>query len=638
MNYFRQLSIALTIASCLYAETTTAQLVDNMQSTNSFYMFGNDQQGLDVSASGGLVTLTKTDDVAEHNFIRWSQASKQPADLEDSDTIEIDFPDFGSATKLQVYVNLYQKNGKSLGGALKLIDGFNTREPMTQSINLVEFAKENNLDGDPFALRLLFRHTGKPDPSSTIKIDEIRFTNSREDPIVRKQSSEFPEVPSQPFIFGVCTSMGKQFAGRSQLTTLELVDEAGFSSIRDSIRWVDVERQKGKPVIPPFADSMVATCEEKGVEPLILLLYGNRHYDNGSFPISEEAEEGFIRYAETVVRHFKGRVKYYEMWNEWDMGLGQPRGKDGKRPKGTPESYAKFVAALYPRLKAIDPDAIFLAGGHAAQSLRRSDWFDLALQEGLIENCDGLAMHTYTSPMRSPEYWCQWVNMLNEKYSREYNDGKPVPFYITETGWYTKEQNELDYQVQAEYAARTLLLAKTMPNLHGMWYFCLNGMPQFELSYKGTPLPVFWVMRDLKPIVEDARFLGRIETSDPNVWVMRYEMADGKEMWAAWGTAPLQFAEGRWANPIVGHYSLELRSTSNGTHRPITLHELGRDTITRSWGMRLVIEGEVDPALTTLAIGPMPLIIQGDLDQIEIVSVTPPANASEVTSGDVEPL
>src|ERR1017187_9813117 len=70
-----------------------------------------------------------------------------------------------------------------------------------------------------------------------------------------------------------------------------------------------IERTRREFVMPTAWDEFVNAGLKAGIEPLIILDYGNRLYDDGDKPRSPEAIEAFCRYAEFVVGHFKGRVK-----------------------------------------------------------------------------------------------------------------------------------------------------------------------------------------------------------------------------------------------------------------------------------------------------------------------------------------
>ena len=105
-------------------------------------------------------------------------------------------------------------------------------------------------------------------------------------------------------------------------TNLSLAQQGGIASIRDEILWSTVERTKGVFVVPQRMEQAITVALAKGIEPLLILDYGNKFYDNRGMPETEEAQQAFVRYAEFLANYFKGKVRFYEVWNEWNLGAG----------------------------------------------------------------------------------------------------------------------------------------------------------------------------------------------------------------------------------------------------------------------------------------------------------------------------
>ena len=116
-------------------------------------------------------------------------------------------------------------------------------------------------------------------------------------------------LAADPFLVGACTHFGQ---GKGLLgANLSVMSQGGIASFRDEVGWGAIERTKGELAMPAAWDDFVNAGLKAGIEPLIILDYGNRLYDDGDKPRSPEAIEAFCRYAEFVVGHFKGRVKLY---------------------------------------------------------------------------------------------------------------------------------------------------------------------------------------------------------------------------------------------------------------------------------------------------------------------------------------
>jgi len=135
--------------------------------------------------------------------------------------------------------------------------------------------------------------------------------------------------------------------------------------------WSYVEREKGKLEIDPEADAAVSNAVRNGMSVILCLDKGNwlyrdpprkldwrksrvremmeTYYDHQGWPHeSAQLLEGYLRYVDYMVRHFKGRVAYYEICNEWEeIGI---------------ENYVKIVRATIPAIKRADPDARIMLG------------------------------------------------------------------------------------------------------------------------------------------------------------------------------------------------------------------------------------------------------------------------------------
>jgi hypothetical protein len=116
--------------------------------------------------------------------------------------------------------------------------------------------------------------------------------------------------------------------------------DAGFKWARvgyhdDPINWHWVEKQKGVLKIDPETDAAVSELAAHGVEIVMCLNFGNRlysgpasraipqlwewNYDMPAPPTTPEALAAWTRYVEFMVKHFRDRVRHFEVWNEWNI-------------------------------------------------------------------------------------------------------------------------------------------------------------------------------------------------------------------------------------------------------------------------------------------------------------------------------
>lgn len=251
---------------------------------------------------------------------------------------------------------------------------------------------------------------------------------------------------------------------------LDLAQRVGADSVRADTGWSVVEKTKGQYAIPPAWDQFVDGAKKRGMEPLLILDYGNKNYDNGKMPRSPGAIQGFVRFAAFVVKHFAGRVRYYEVWNEWNTGTG------GYYPGGSAEDYARLFNATYAAIKRIDPTTIVLA------SSGYKNWYAQIAKLGVAARADGVAIHPYVTKESNYHPWAgsngaersaQKV-IEDEAIMSRLSGGKEIPLYITEIGW-PSSTGSRGYPEQdvARMAQRMLLMFTALPYVRGVWWYDL---------------------------------------------------------------------------------------------------------------------------------------------------------------------
>ena len=107
---------------------------------------------------------------------------------------------------------------------------------------------------------------------------------------------------------------------------------------------------------------------------------------------------GWSKYVSETVKHCKGRIKYWELWNEPPNGTGSDK---------TAPDYAKLAVATYDAAKAADPEAMV---GLAAKSVF-INYLDQTIKAGAKGHFDYITLHPYetagivlTHPGTEPVY------------------------------------------------------------------------------------------------------------------------------------------------------------------------------------------------------------------------------------------
>ena len=135
--------------------------------------------------------------------------------------------------------------------------------------------------------------------------------------------------------------------------------------------WSYVEREKGKLQVDRRSDEAITEAHNNGLGVILCLDKGNwlyqapprktdwkksrvteimeTYYDHQGWPHESEALlQGYLRYVDYMVRHFKGRVAYFEICNEW-QGIGM-------------QNYCKILNPALKTIKEADPNARVMLG------------------------------------------------------------------------------------------------------------------------------------------------------------------------------------------------------------------------------------------------------------------------------------
>lgn len=262
--------------------------------------------------------------------------------------------------------------------------------------------------------------------------------------------------------------------------------------IRWDAPWKAVEKDKGHLQIPSNWDYIVDQAAKLGIESLLILDYGNKNYDAGGKPISKDAIDGFAKYSEFVAQYFKGRVRKYEIWNEWN-------GKAGNTLPGKPEEYIELLKSVYPRMKSVDSNLFILAGSFSASSYEsilvskgllpsgmrnKSSAFENFLAGNGQGYLDGIAIHPYN--VYESKLWGYDRYRRQLKYVvdsiRLTPAYKDIPIYITETGWPTSNTKKFGVSEddQFEFSRSAILDACNLGIENVILYELIDGASDKE--------------------------------------------------------------------------------------------------------------------------------------------------------------
>lgn len=342
---------------------------------------------------------------------------------------------------------------------------------------------------------------------------------------------------------GTCTHFA--FANPTVTTDDVSAGQAlGVSIVRDECWWGDVEKQKGVYEIPARVERYVDFAVQNGLEILMPLTYINALYcdkmetgpyaGNYKMPHTDAQIAAYADYCAYLSEAFRGKVKYFEIWNEPD---GYQFNPDLDRT-GSPETYAKLLKAAYLAIKKANPDAYVL--GVAAAGASQSRWFiQRVLAAGGGAYMDALSVHPYVWT-REPldEVTKSFESEMNsvQNVMREYGVEKPI--WATEVGYSSGDVSDseewLTDEQQGAYDVRTCLLSKADGRVEKLFLYELKDRGAGEaktnnmgiLDFDGTPKPAYYMLAAYRDLTGGAAYRGWLGTNQAGSTEDRYGSDD----------------------------------------------------------------------------------------------------------------
>ena len=322
---------------------------------------------------------------------------------------------------------------------------------------------------------------------------------------------------------------------------LDLIRDAGFTTIRDEVYWGLVELERNKLVIPDIAKAFINGAVSRGITPLLTLDYGNPLWDDGNKPRSPEAIAAFARYAGTIATEFAGKVRDYEVWNEWVWRMGNTT-------PGSPEDYINLFVATRDALRLADPHARAIADQVVIGDLNEA-LVALIAARGFFRDLDGITVHPYffnRGNDRTPEAWAKWM-LQTDDILRRNNAGVSVPLYVTEVGWPSHMGRfGVSRERQGAMAMRLSLLARTMPFVQGVWWYDFRDDGTIPSDIEQNfglvtndfkPKPALAAVAEVNHLLTDASFSHEVGTTAPKIRALSFRLTSGEDLWACWLTA-----------------------------------------------------------------------------------------------------
>ncbi len=316
--------------------------------------------------------------------------------------------------------------------------------------------------------------------------------------------------------------------------TVNLISAAGIRQVRDECFWHLVEKAKGVYKIPEHCLRNLNYSIKKGLDTLIILDYTNDLYDDGMAPTSPEAVRAFGEYCFTMAHQLKGKVHYFEVWNEPNI--------DGFwKPKADPVAYRRLLKVAYRRIKQGNPDA--LVCGVCLAGLDEKFLWSM-MDNGGYDFMDVVSLHPYCPP-KTPEdaEIFEKMDTIHEHFAKYGKVKKDI--WLTEIGWPTNIGGGVSEYEQAVCLARTYLNALTVPYIPTVftYWFGPDGPDaqwaehRFGLIHQDwSPKPSYTVYKNIVKFCKSARFEKFLMRDEYGTRLLYFKnKVSGENIYALWG-------------------------------------------------------------------------------------------------------
>lgn len=300
------------------------------------------------------------------------------------------------------------------------------------------------------AWRVFYAFTGEEAPIGQLNgMVQVAGNLTRQLPAV----SSNPAGETLPNMNGVNTFLEDEVEPAKRERQLQMIKDAGFGWIRQQFRWDDLEisgrgdfmDRRNQPVVSAWDkyDNIVSLSKKYALNIMARLGSPPRWSQvEGALPGYEPPinYHDFVNYAKAVATRYRGRIRYYQVWNEPNL---YPEW--GNLPPN-PEAYTDLLCKTAKALKEVDPGNIVIMGalGPTFEISERNLTDYIYLQRmydaGAGKCFDILSVQGYglRSSPADQRMRATFINFNHPLYLREImvNNGDTAkPIWISEMAW-----------------------------------------------------------------------------------------------------------------------------------------------------------------------------------------------------------
>jgi parallel beta-helix repeat protein len=248
-----------------------------------------------------------------------------------------------------------------------------------------------------------------------------------------------------------------------------------FDGKGSSLNWQRVETEPGEYTINPVEDVAITDVVNNGVNIVLNLGVGPGDGITGTRFVTEEEIERYLNYVRFMVQHFKGRVRYYELWNE-------PGGTNPETGEPSPigisvNIYANVITRAVPIIRQADPEAKIVIGalggdwisgfpgyGEYSRSILHIEYLRHLITSGVAPLVDAISWHPFYGNRPDDPYYQTYPDFVKEIKELAASQGFRGEYFAEEIKYYTEPAFEggwppvVTEKVAAKYYARAIVM------------------------------------------------------------------------------------------------------------------------------------------------------------------------------------
>lgn len=356
--------------------------------------------------------------------------------------------------------------------------------------------------------------------------------------------------------FGINTAFGPETPDLEK--RLEAMRRAGIKWGRQDFTWRRIEKERGVYDWAGY-DRLVELCHEHGVTIFGDLTTAPRFWD----PRTGEGVEAYCKFATAAVKRYRGKVDYWQIWNEPNGGYWN----------GTPEQYARLLAASGKAIHEANPEAKVLGLNMAFCDVI---WAERILKQVPYDCFDIACFHPYRPPSNPEDRFDWWeldqyvkswhkhdltpdyalVRMSCEDQAEELGKvmdkfGKRKPMWVTEICWNTHIHPYGTSELrQADLLVRFYVISIASRKVEKVFWWTLKdgGTRQYDqadmvglMRNDLTPKYGYYAYAWMTKMLEGKKWV-RNDAWGPEVWVAVFrDEQKGEDVMVGWSVKPFAY-------------------------------------------------------------------------------------------------